>query len=181
MATLMANPDDGEASGTGAAAGRLNPGALLRGWWSGLGQRERRLIGAAVVIVALALLWWVTLAPAIRTLQRAPAQIDAAEAQLQSMQRLAAEARDLRSVTPVPADQAANVLKAATARLGDKGRLSLQGDRAVLTVAGVSSVALRDWLSEARSGARARTTEANLSRGASGLTGTITVAMGTGS
>lgn len=163
-----------------AAAARV-PRELLRQWWQGLALRERRLIGSAAVLVALALLWWVALAPALRTLQRAPAQIDAAEAQLQVMQRLAAEARELRAVTPVPADQASNVLKAATARLGDKGRLSVQGDRAVLTVAGVSSVALRDWLAEARSGARARTIEANLSRGSTGLTGTVVVGMGAGS
>lgn len=164
----------------GGAAAR-KPQDLVRQWWQGLARRERRLIATAAVLVSLALLWWVALAPALGTLRRAPAQIDAAEAQLQQMQRLATEARDLRAVTPVPADQAANVLKAATLRLGDKGRLSLQGDRAVLTVAGVSSVALRDWLAEARSGARARTIEANLSRGTSGLTGTVVVGMGAGS
>ncbi|MBI5719875.1 MAG: type II secretion system protein M [Burkholderiales bacterium] len=154
---------------------------MLRQWWLGLARRERRLIGAAAAVVAVALLWWVALGPALRTLQRVPAQIDAAETQLQLMQRLAAEARELRGVTPVPADQAGNVLKAATARLGDKGRLAVQGDRAVLTVAGVGSVALRDWLAEARSGARARTIEANLSRGSTGLTGTVVVGMGPGS
>jgi general secretion pathway protein M len=168
------------AEAEGGAAATRAPLDLLRAWWSGLARRERRLIGAAAVIVAVALSWWVALGPALRTLQRAPAQIDAAEAQLQVMQRLAAEARELRGVTPVPADQAANVLKAATARLGDKGRLSLQGDRAVLTVAGVSSLALRDWLAEARSGARARTIEANLSRGTNGLTGTVVVGIGGG-
>ena len=168
------------AEAEGGTAAVRKPLDLLHAWWLGLARRERRLIGAAAVIVAVALLWWVALGPALRTLQRAPAQIDAAEAQLQLMQRLAAEARELRGVTPVPADQAANVLKAATARLGDKGRLSLQGDRAVLTVAGVSSLALRDWLAEARSGARARTIEANLSRGTTGLTGTVVVGMGGG-
>jgi general secretion pathway protein M len=157
------------------------PQEFVRQWWLALARRERRLIGSAAVLVALALLWWVGLAPALRTLARAPGQIDASEAQLQVMQRLAAEARDLRAVTPVSSEQAANVLKAATVRLGDKGRLSLQGDRAVLTVAGVGSGALRDWLSEARSGARARTIEANLSRGTSGLTGTVVVGMGAGS
>ena len=169
-----------EAERDSAASAARSPLDLLRQWWLGLARRERRLMGTAAGIVAVALLWWVALGPAVRTLQRAPAQIDAVEAQLQLMQRLAAEARELRAVTPVPADQAANVLKAATARLGDKGRLSLQGDRAVLTVAGVGSVALRDWLAEARSGARARTIEANLSRGASGLTGTVVVGMGAG-
>lgn len=163
------------------AAATRAPRELVRQWWLGLARRERRLLIAGATLVAVALLWWVVLAPPLRTLQRAPAQIDAAEAQLQLMQRLAAEARELRAVTPVPADQAANVLKAATARLGDKARLAVQGDRAVLTVAGVSSVALRDWLAEARSGARARTIEANLSRGSTGLTGTVVVGMGTGS
>ena len=164
-----------------APASTRTPGALLRNWWQGLARRERRLIGAAATIIVLALLWLVVLAPALRTLQRAPAQIDAAETQLQTMQRLATEARELRAVTPVSTEQAANVLKAATARLGDKARLSVQGDRAVLTLTGASSVALRDWLSEARSGARARTIEANLARGSSGLTGTVVVGMGTGS
>lgn len=170
-----------EASTESLAAAARVPRELLRQWWQGLARRERRLIGAAALVVGLALLWWVALAPAVRTLQQAPARIDAADTQLQVMQRLASEARELRGVTPVPADQAGNVLKAATARLGDKGRLSLQGDRAVLTVAGVSSIALRDWLAEARSGARARTIEANLSRGSTGLTGTVVVGMGAGS
>lgn len=163
------------------AAATRAPREMARQWWLGLARRERRLLVAGATLVALALLWWVVLAPPLRTLQRAPAQIDAAESQLQLMQRLATEARELRAVTPVPADQAGNVLKAATARLGDKARLAVQGDRAVLTVAGVSSVALRDWLAEARSGARARTIEANLSRGSTGLTGTVVVGMGTGS
>ncbi|MFO1287048.1 MAG: type II secretion system protein GspM [Rubrivivax sp.] len=163
-----------------ATAAPRTPREWVRHWWQGLARRERRLIGAAAVLVALALLWWVALGPALRTLQRAPAQIDAAEAQLQAMQRLATEARELRSVTPVSTEQAGNVLKAATARLGDKARLALQGDRAVLTVTGVGSVALRDWLAEARSGARARTIEANLTRGTSGLSGTVVVAMGGG-
>ncbi|MBL8287591.1 MAG: type II secretion system protein M [Rubrivivax sp.] len=162
------------------AATVRTPRDWLRHWWQGLARRERRLIGAATALVVLALLWWVALAPALRTLQRSPAQIDAADAQLQAMQRLATEARELRSVTPVSTEQAGNVLKAATARLGDKARLALQGDRAVLTVTGVGSVALRDWLAEARSGARARTIEANLTRGTSGLSGTVTVAMGGG-
>jgi general secretion pathway protein M len=163
------------------AAATRAPREMVRQWWLGLARRERRMLITGATLVAVALLWWVVLAPPLRTLQRAPSQIDAAEAQLQLMQRLAAEARELRAVTPVPSDQAGNVLKAATARLGDKARLAVQGDRAVLTVAGVSSVALRDWLAEARSGARARTIEANLSRGSSGLTGTVVVGMGTGS
>ena len=41
--------------------------------------------------------------------------------------------------------------EAATARLGPKAKLSLQGDRAVLTLQGVPGDALKAWLAEARS------------------------------
>ena len=74
--------------------------------------------------------------------------------------------------------QSQAALKATTERLGDKGRLSLQGDRAVLTLTNASSGQLRDWLSEARSGARARPVEANLSRAPQGYSGSLIVALG---
>ena len=153
----------------------------LRRWWQGLARRERRAVIGAAGLIGAALLWLVALAPALRTLARAPAQIDAVEMQLQSMKRLASEAREFRAVTPVTPEQSATALKAATARLGERARLALQGDRAVLTLNGATTVGLRDWLAEARSGARARAVEVNLSRGATGLSGTVVVAIGAGS
>jgi len=74
--------------------------------------------------------------------------------------------------------QSSAALQAATGRLGDKGRLALQGERAVLTVQGASTSQLRDWLAEARSGARARPVEARLAQAAQGYTGTLVVALG---
>ena len=46
------------------------------------------------------------------------------------------------------------------------------------TLQGVSTSQLRDWLAEARSGARARPVEARLARAAEGYSGTIVVALG---
>lgn len=155
-------------------------GGLAR-WWGALALRERRAVAATGVLAALALLWLLALAPALRTLARAPAQIDAAELQLQNMQRQAAEARELRAAAPIPPEQAGAALKAATERLGEGARLQLTGDRAVLTVNGVGVSALRDWLAEARAGARARPTEANLARGPRGLSGTLVLALGSAS
>jgi general secretion pathway protein M len=152
--------------------------AAAAGWWAGLAERERRLVAGAGVLLLLAVLWLAVIAPAWRTLRTAPAQIDAAESQLQQMQRLAAEAGELRAAPPVNIEQANAALRAASARLGDKGRLVMQGDRAVLTVTAVASGALRDWLAEVRLGARARPMEVSLTRGASGLTGTVVVAIG---
>ncbi|HOL38347.1 MAG TPA: type II secretion system protein GspM [Rubrivivax sp.] len=150
----------------------------LAAWWRARAPREQRALAVMLAAVALALLWFVAVAPAWRIVAGAPARIDAADAQWQRMQRLAAEVRTLRTSAPVGADAAGAALQAATARLGDKARLSLQGDRAVLTLRGVDGSALREWLAEVRAGARARAVQADLTRAAGGLSGTVVVALG---
>lgn len=154
----------------------MNP--KLQAWWGGLALRERRLVLLAGGVLAAYLVFAVALRPAWRTLTRAPAQMDALDAQLQGMKGLAAETLELRATPPINAAQSQAALKAATDRLGDKGKLSVQGDRAVLTLNNAGTEALRGWLAEVRSGARARPVEANLTRGASGYTGTIVVTLG---
>ena len=150
-------------------------------WWRGLAERERRLALLAAVLIVLGLVWALAVQPAWRTIARAPAELDTLDAQLQTMQRLATEVQQFRSTPPVTPEQAAAALRSATERLGDKGKLALQGERAVLTLAGVGTGALRDWLAEARAGARARPLEANLTRGAQGYSGTLVLAIGGGS
>ncbi len=151
-----------------------------RTWWKARAPRERAALGLAGGVVALFVVWLIFVQPAWRMLREAPPRLDALDAQLQQMQRLAAESQALRGVAAVPQAQAAAALKAATDRLGDKGRLSLQGERASLTLNGVSPEALRGWLLEARSAARVRPTEAQLSRGPQGYSGTIVVQLSGG-
>jgi general secretion pathway protein M len=165
--------------GSGGAAVGLTRAA--RAWWQTLAARERRLFLAGAAVLTLYLTWALAVQPAWRTIAGAAAERDALEVQWQTMQRLAEESRQLRAATPVSPAQAATALQAATARLGSAGRLTIQGDRAVLTLTGVGTAALRDWLAEARSGARARPLEANLSRAAQGYSGTLVVAIGGGS
>lgn len=152
--------------------------APLKAWWAGLAVRERQLLGLAAAVIALYLVFAVAVQPAWRTLRSAPAQRDALDLELQAMQRLAAEAAELRAAPPVSAAQSAQALKSASERLGDKGRLLLQGERAVLTLNGANTAELRGWLAEVRSGARARPVEASLTRGPNGYSGTIVVAVG---
>ena len=152
--------------------------APLRTWWRTLADRERRLLSAAAALLIIGLVWLLAVQPAWRTLARAPEQLDTLDGQLQTMQRLATEAQQLRSAPPVAPEQAAAAIQSATERLGDKAKLSLQGGRAVLTLTGVGTGALRDWLAEARAGARARPIEANLTRGAQGYSGTLVLALG---
>ena len=149
-------------------------------YWRSRAPRERLALGAAAAVLGLFVVWLLFVQPAWRTLRETPAQLDALDAQLQQMQRLAAESQSLRGVAAVTQVQAAAALKSATDRLGDKGRLSMQGDRASLTLNGVSPEALRGWLLEARSAARVRPVEAQLARGPQGFTGTLVVSLSSG-
>ncbi|MBC7717600.1 MAG: type II secretion system protein M, partial [Pseudorhodobacter sp.] len=69
-------------------------------------------------------------------------------------------------------------LKTASERLGDSAKLVMQGDRATLTLTGVNADALRAWLQEARSTARARPVEMQLVRNPRGFSGTLVVTLG---
>jgi len=164
--------DDTETGRSAAAPGRAE---AARSWWRSLALREKRLFLAGTAVLGLYLAWAVAVQPAWRTIVRANAERDALEAQWQTMQRLAEEAQQLRGAPRVSQPQAVAALEAATARLGPAGRLSLQGERAVLTLNGVGTGALRAWLAEARTGARARPLEANLARAAQGYSGTLVV------
>jgi general secretion pathway protein M len=152
----------------------------LHEYWRSRAPRERAAATVGLVALGLLIAWLLFIQPAWRTVRDAPARLDTADAQLQQMQRLAAESQTLRGAAPVSSAQAGLALKAATDRLGEKGRLTLLGDRATLTLTGADTEALRSWLQEARSAARVRPIEAQLTRGAQGYNGTIVVSLGTG-
>jgi general secretion pathway protein M len=154
--------------------------APLRRRWRALPPGRQQLLGLAAVVLALLLAWTVAVQPALATLRQAAAEADRLDAELQSMQRLALEARELQRAPTLPAAQATAALQAATERLGPTARLALQGERAVLTVNEVGTSALNNWLLEVRSGARAQPVEANLTRGTQGYSGTVVVLLGGG-
>ncbi|MDP1791809.1 MAG: type II secretion system protein GspM, partial [Methylibium sp.] len=85
----------------------------------------------------------------------------------------AAESQELRKLPTVKPAQAEAALRGATERLGTNARLTLQGDRATLTLSGVPGEALAAWLGEVRSAARARPDEAKLSHGPNGYSGSV--------
>lgn len=171
------------AAGRGAAAapsGGARFGADVAAAWGRLAPRERLGAGLAIALVVLLLLWMAAIQPAWRTLRTAPAQIDALDTQLQQMQRLAAESRELRGTAPVTLAQATTALKSASDRLGSRATLSVVGDRATLTLRGATGPELLSWLGEARSAARVRPIEAQLNKGSSGYEGTVVLLLGGG-
>ena len=137
----------------------------LRARWQALAPREQTLVLAAAGLVAVALLWWVALAPALATLRTAPARHAELDAQLHRMQSLGAEAQQLQSAPRTARGDAAGALRTALAqRLGNTAQLNMVGDRATVTLKGAPADALAQWLAQARSNARAAPVEARLTR-----------------
>ena len=68
---------------------------LLQTRWAALQPREKTLVLASAVLVLAALLWWLALAPAFKTLRSAPQQHQALDAQLEQMNRLQAQATQM--------------------------------------------------------------------------------------
>jgi general secretion pathway protein M len=150
----------------------------VRARYAKLDARERQMvvvIGGALAFLAV---WLLLVRPAWTTLDSAPALSAQADAQLLQMQAIANEARQLRALPPVPQTVAEQVLKSATDDLGGKAKLSVQGERATLSVTGINGEDLRAWLLKVRGGARARPVEATLTRAGDGYNGTLVVAIG---
>ncbi|MBX9716829.1 MAG: type II secretion system protein M [Burkholderiaceae bacterium] len=148
--------------------------------WQALAPRERTGVAASAVVIGVFLLWSLAIQPAWRTAREAPAQLDRLGAQLQTMQRLAAEASELRNSAAVPIGQANAALQAATERLGSRAHMVLQGERATVTLKGMNGEDLRNWLAEVRSAARAGSVDVQLARDGQGYSGTVVLSLGAG-
>jgi general secretion pathway protein M len=70
------------------------------------------------------------------------------------------------------------VLKSATEQLGAKAKLTVQAEKATLTLTGATGEDMLQWLVQARGGAHARPVEAALTRAGDGYNGTLVVAFG---
>lgn len=154
----------------------------LRQRWAGLAPREQALVGGAALLVALALVWWIALAPAIRTLRSADEQHRAVDAQLQQMRRLQSQAKAMQSQPRQGHDEAMKQLEAAIRQnLGTSARYTISGDRVTVTLTNTPAQGLAQWLSEVRTNARAIPGEARLTRNASGgWDGTLVVTLPAG-
>jgi general secretion pathway protein M len=152
---------------------------LLRARWAALAPREQALVAAAVALLALALLWWVALAPALATLRSADAQHRTLDNQLQHMRRLQAQAKAMQAQPRQGRDESLRQLEAAIRQqLGVSARYSIAGDRVTITLTNTPAPALAQWLSQVRANARAIPGEARLTRNATGgWDGTLVLAL----
>ena len=141
------------------------PLAALRARWATLQPREQTLVRLAALLVLAAQLWWLALAPALKTLRSAPAQHQQLDAQLQQMARLQAQARTLQAQPRLEPEAARRALEAAVKQgLGAGAQLHLAGERATVQLKGVPAEAIAPWLAQLRNNARAVPVQVKLTR-----------------
>lgn len=138
---------------------------LLQSRWNAFNPREQTLIRRTTIFLGLALLWWVAVAPPIRTLRQAEVQRRSLDVQWETMQNLRAQAQTLQSQPSISHDEALRALDGAVKlRLGTTAQLEVVGERATITLRNTPADALALWLAQARVNARAMPNEAQLLR-----------------
>jgi len=151
----------------------------LKNRWRSVSPREQRLVLLAGVLISLALLWWLALAPALKVLKAAPAQHQALDAQLQYMQRLQAQAKALQAQPVLSVEATRQALEAALKPLGTGAQMMVQADRVTVTLKAVPAGALAQWLATARQNAHTVPLEAHLVRNPAGSwDGTLQLSLG---
>lgn len=140
--------------------------ARWQAWWTGLAARERQLVVAAALLVTLALLWWVALAPALRTLAQAPAEHARLDAQLQQMAALQTQAQALQGQPRAHREEALRALDSALRQsLGNTAQMQASGGEAVgVALRAAPAESLGNWFTQARANARALPREVHLTR-----------------
>lgn len=140
--------------------------ARAQAWWAGLAVREQRLVGVAALIVVLALLWWVALAPALRTLAQAPAEHARLDAQLQQMAALQSQAQALQNQPRAHREEALRALESTLRQsLGSHAQMQASGGDAVaIALRNAPAQTLGGWFAQARANARALPREVHLTR-----------------
>ncbi len=147
--------------------------------WRSVSPREQRWVVLAGVLLSLALLWWLALAPALAVLKAAPAQHRALDAQLEQMQRLQTQAKALQAQPVLSVDAARQALEAALKPLGAGAQMTVQLDRVTVTLKAVPAGALAQWLATARQNAHTAPVEAHLVRNPAGSwDGTLVLNLG---
>jgi len=150
---------------TGPLSGKLAATAApLLARWRALSARERYLSSLAASAVGVLLVWAVALAPALSTLEKVRKQRVLLDGQTQQMLALQAEARQLAAQPRISREVALKALQESVAGLGAGAQMQVSGERAVITLRGVTAVAVASWMGQARTNARAAPVEARLVR-----------------
>lgn len=137
----------------------------LRERWAKATLREQRLMRSAGLLVSLALVWWLLVAPPLRTFTYGQAERQKLDMQWQKIQNLQTQAAALQALPKLSRDDALRALDATVKQqFGTSAQLSVLGDNATVTLRNTPAHQLAQWLPQARLNARAIPSEARLMR-----------------
>jgi general secretion pathway protein M len=134
-----------------------------------LQPRERRLVIAALCIIALALLWWVAIAPALHTYRHSTSAHAQLDAQIAKMQALANQAQALKALPSPSNAKAKEWLDSNAKKLSTNANVAILGNQAQMRFQNVQPQALVSWLAEARSSAGLRVLQASWNKTSSAV------------
>jgi general secretion pathway protein M len=132
--------------------------------WHQLSARERTALGLAGVVLALALVWQVALAPALRVWRDSSARHALLDRQQAELLALQSQARLLQARPVLSAQEARQTLTQLTRDLLPGAQLSDLADHQRVVLKGVSGASLAQWMSAVRQTAQARVMDMRLQR-----------------
>jgi general secretion pathway protein M len=150
---------------------------VLLARWAALAARERVFVGSAIALIAVALLWWVGLSPALTKIKHARQAAPQLDAQLQLMRAQANEASTLKAQRQLSYDESLRSLEASIKTLGAGAALSVSDARANITLKAVSGDALAQWLAQVRANARLVPSELRLQKTAASTAAAATTSI----
>lgn len=143
--------------------------------WRSRSSRERLGLTLAASLIALALLWQIGLAPALRTWQEAPTRQATLDAQRERLLQLQQQAQALQALPRVGQEEALRWLQGpAIEVLGPGAQVRVQGDQVQVQLQAASPEGLTRWLRQAREQARALPQQVQLQQAALPTAGSAT-------
>jgi general secretion pathway protein M len=136
---------------------------LIRARWAALAAREQRGLLLAGTVLGAALVWFITLAPALRSLKTVAQQSVVIGVELEHMQALQARAKALQAQPALAPQESLQALQSAATKLGPVVSLQVAGEQATLTIKKLSAAQLGQWLAP-QTGPGLNPTEAHLKR-----------------
>ncbi|WP_347555366.1 type II secretion system protein GspM [Robbsia sp. KACC 23696] len=140
---------------------------MVGAWWAQRQPRERRLLSIGGVVVLLALLYQILVAPALDGIARIEATLPGMQQQLGQMQAQAMVAQRLSGAAQgaAPSGEALRTGLAAAlsdAGLGDADAVQTVGNGVRVTVKQVSFAALVHWLDQMRTQLKVKVSDAQI-------------------
>lgn len=116
-------------------------------WWTGLQQREQRLVAGAAVVVVIGLFYWLLWQPLHQAKQTQQQKVQTAQRQLSQLQQLIPQLKAAGAATARSGGSLAQIISNSARSGGIRvSRMQPQNDQLTLVLEDVSFEQLLSWL-----------------------------------